>query len=312
MELRQLHYFIAIAEACHFRKAAESLRIAQPALSRQMKSLEDELGVLLFERTSRGALLTKAGRGLFEDAKRIIQDVKLAEERARILAEGHQPVLRIALSDALSAHPVVTEAIRHFRAASPRVDLALQSMTSAQQFAALRQRQIEAGFAFRPPQESPGIAHLDIAQLNLLLAIPASHPLAAAAHPRIAQLRDEPLICVARQINTVPHDKLLRACRKAGFVPRIIQEANSTVILDLVAAGMGIGIISSGVRSRLPAGVVLKSIAHLCPAIAFDLIWRDDDTSIPLMSFVDVTMAAKSHPTGSPHKRAPPARRPPI
>jgi DNA-binding transcriptional LysR family regulator len=288
MELRRLRYFVAVAETGHFGRAAERLSIAQPALSRQIKALESELRVTLFERLPRGIRLSEAGRLFLHEARRIVGEVDAAVDRVRRFSAGCTGSLRVAFSEAVSGHPAVTETIRSFRTALPEVELALQSMVSSQQIDALAAGEIDAGFAYRTPHANPGIARHDIDTLTLLAALPSAHPLAGETTMSLAQLARGPLIFVGRQINPPHYDNVMRAFAQQGLVPHIIQEANSAVIVNLVAAGMGIALISSAMRSRLPVGVILRPVRDLEIATTFGLMWRADNDSPVLQRFIGV------------------------
>ena len=288
MELRRLRYFVAVAEAGHFGRAAERLRIAQPALSRQIGALEKELNVKLFERLPRGVRLSEAGQLFLHEARRIVEEIDAAVERVRRFSEGGTESLRVAFSEAVSGHHVVTETIRRFRTVLPEVRLALQSMVSAQQIDALVSGEIDAGFAYRTPNASPGIVRHDIDTLTLLAALPSSHPLASEPTLSLAQLANGPLIFVGRQINPIHYDNVMRAFAMQRLVPNIIQEADSAVIVNLVAAGMGIALLSSAMQSRLPSGVILKSVSDLQIETTFGLMWRAGNETSILRRFIGV------------------------
>ena len=286
MELRQLRYFVAVAEAGHFRRAAAALNIAQPALSRQIRALEAELRVDLFERLPRGVRLSGAGQAFLQDASRIIDDIEHTADRARRVALGQIGTLRLACSEAASAHAVVTEAIRTFRAAEPKVELNLAHMVSAQQLVALAANRIDAGFVYRSRATNAELAAREVDVVDVVLALPELHPLAAVKRLRLARLKDEPLICVARSINPFFYDSLMAACANGGLIPQVIQEGSTGIVLSLVAAGMGLGIVSSAVRWRVPHGVVLKRVEDLSIPAHLDLVWRRDSTSAVLERFV--------------------------
>ncbi len=312
MELRQLRYFIAVAKSEHFRRAAKSLSIAQPALSRQVKALEDELGVLLFERLARGVRLTEPGRILLHDANRIIDEVEAAGERVKRSARGQVGTLRIAFSEAMSGHDVMTQAIRSFRAAYADVEIILTPMTSQLQVEALRTGRIDAGFQYSRSSGTDGFEHHEMARENLLLALPHTHPLAARKEIRLIDLKEEPLICVAQNINPNFYSAVMAMFVSLKIVPRIVQEASSVVVLSLVAVGMGLGIVSSALRWHVPQGVVLRNVKGLSLPTAVDLVWRKGDLSPALSQFVkNAIQVARSGPPAAPRKNIAPARRRP-
>jgi DNA-binding transcriptional LysR family regulator len=286
MDLRHLQYFIAVAEAESFHRAAETLRIAQPALSRSIRALEEDLDTRLLERRPRGTRLTEAGRVFLADAKRIIRELDSARERIRRMSQGHVGSLRIAFGEGAAGHNALTEAIRGFRLREPDVDLLLSPMTSSLQIEAIRQGQVEAGFVYRTPLDEPEFQRHRIAVEDLLLALPKSHPLASKKRIRLRELRDEPLISMSRSLNPAFYDALMAACIAGGLIPKVLQEASSTIMLCLVQTGMGLGIMSAALRWRLPDGIILRSVEDLSLPSSLDLVWRRDNASPVLQRFV--------------------------
>jgi DNA-binding transcriptional LysR family regulator len=291
MELRHLRYFVAVADAGHFRQAAANLNVTQPNLSRHVQALERELEVELFVRLKRGVRLSSAGQALLEDAKRIIDEADQAAERARRVARGQIGTLRLACSEPASAHPAVTETIRDFRASEPDVELLVQHMVSSHQLFALRSGAIDAGFVFRAPELGDEFDSKEIDVLPSVIALPQSHPLAERASLRLADLAGESLICIARRINPPFYDSLVAACRRAGLAPHIIQETSSGIVLSLVSVGMGIGVISSAMQWRAPRGIALRRVEDLPIRSSLDLVWRRDNDSSVLQRFVSSTAA---------------------
>lgn len=286
MEFRQLKYFVAAAEAQHFRRAAASLRIAQPALSRQIKALEEKIGVALFERSPQGVRLTEAGRSLHIDATRIMNDIAEAAERTRRTARGQRGRLRVAFSEVLSGHPLLTRSISRFRAAAPDVEITLQPMVTTPQIEALRGLQVDAGFLFHRSLDAREFAWHEMSRETSLVAVPRRHPLARRRVLRIEDLIDQPLLCVGEHINPGFYRSVLAAFTAANIIPRIVQQANSLVVLSLVETGMGIGIVSSALRWRITAQLVMRPVEGFLPSTSVDLVWRQADRSAVLRSFV--------------------------
>jgi DNA-binding transcriptional LysR family regulator len=285
MELRQLRYFIGVAESQHFRSAAQSLSVAQPALSRQVKALEDELGVTLFERLPRGVRLTDSGRSFLQDAKRILEELEAAGARARRTARGQVGTLRIAFSEATAGHEVLTRGIRRFRATCPDVELILTPLASAQQSEALHAGRIDVGFQFRLPHANAEFERHQMALEDVFLAVPRKHPLVRRKFIVIADLQDEPLICVAQNINPQFYGAVMSAFFAVKVAPHIVQEASSNIVVSLVAIGMGLGILSSAMRWHLPSDIVLRPVKGLSLPTVIDLVWRKDNASPALSKF---------------------------
>lgn len=293
MELRQLKYFVATAEAQHFRRAAASLRIAQPALSRQIKALELEIGVALFERSPQGVKLTEAGRSLLVDAARIMNDIAEAAERTRRTARGQRGRLRIAFSDVLSGHPLLTRSISRFRAAAPDVEISLLPMVTTPQIEALRALQVDAGFLFHRPLDAREFAWREMSRETAVVAVPRHHPLARRRSLRLQDLRDQPLLCVGEHINPGFYRSVLAAFTAASITPRIVQQAGSLVVLSLVETGMGVGIVSSALRWRISTQLVMRPVEGFLPSTSVDLVWRHADRSPVLRSFIATVTGRK-------------------
>jgi DNA-binding transcriptional LysR family regulator len=293
MEFRQLKYFVATAEAQHFRRAAASLRIAQPALSRQIKALEEEIGVALFERSPQGARLTEAGRSLLTDATQIMNDVREAAERTRRTARGQRGRLRVAFSEVLSGHPVLTRSIRRFRAAAPDVEITLLPMATTPQIEALRAFQIDAGFLFHRHLDAREFAWREMSRETALVAVPRKHPLARRRTVRVQDLIDQPLLCVSEHINPSFYRSVVAAFTAASITPRIVQQANSLVVLSLVETGMGVGIVSSALRWRITSQLVMRPVEEFLPSTSINLVWRKTDHSAVLRSFVATVTTRK-------------------
>ena len=291
MELQRLRYFIAVAELEHFYRAAERLHIAQPALSRQIKLLESELGFDLFERLPRGVRLTEAGRVLLADAKRVTIELERAVERARNVANGETGALRIGFLEIASVHGVLPETVRKYRSKYPSTRLILEPLDSGAQIRRLMEGSIDAGFFYRRASTEASIAHQTVHAEKFMLAVPASHALAKRSKIRCIDLRDEPFIWADRLVNVHFDHVLMSACLKRGLVPRIVQEATSAVhILSLVAVGIGLGLVPASAKWRLQHGTVLKEVEDLNVVFEVDLAWRRDNKSTSLGQFIELTL----------------------
>lgn len=307
MDLRQLRYFVVVAEMQHFRRAAELLHITQPALSRHIKLMEHELGVSLFERLPRGVRLTDSGRVYLRDVKHLVEEFEAAGHRARRTARGDLGTLRIGFSEATAGHDILTRGIHGFRIAHPEVELILVPLTSSDQVEALRLNRIDAGVQFRLGLAEREFHRAELALENVFLALPNSHRLTKQKAIAIADLQDEPLICVAQRINPQFYGAVMAAFFAARIAPRIVQEASSSVVVSLVATGMGLGIISSAMRWHLPAGIALRAVTGLSLIVPLDFVWRKDDASPALTQFrqtlIQVAAATPKVAAGTMRKR---------
>src|SRR5690349_11528417 len=177
MELRHLRYFVAVGEEQHYGRAARRLRVAQPALSRQIHDLEEELGFKLFDRLPRGVKLSAAGKLFLEDARRILREVNEAADRAARVARGLSGTLRVGFTENASWHGVVPDSFRRFREQQPDLELQLQPAASLEQSEAIRSGRLDAGFINFMPKSDTELDQLRVAIQHVELAAPKRHPL---------------------------------------------------------------------------------------------------------------------------------------
>src|ERR1700741_1864215 len=177
MELRHLRYFVAVGEDQHYGRAARRVRVAQPALTRQIQDLEEEIGFKLFDRLPRGVKISAAGKIFLEDVRRILQQVNEATIRAGRVARGQAGTLRVGFTENASWHGVVPDSFRQFRQRQPDAELQLQPAASLEQLDAIRSGRLDAGFANFMPKVDPELDQLAVAVHHLELAVPKRHPL---------------------------------------------------------------------------------------------------------------------------------------
>jgi DNA-binding transcriptional LysR family regulator len=287
MELRHLRYFVAVAEDQHYGRAAQRLRVAQPALSRQIQDLEQEIGFQLFDRLPRGVRLSAAGTAFLEDARSILRQVSAATDRAGRVARGLAGTLRVGFPESASWHGIVPDSFRRFRHEQPDAELQLSPMSSLEQVQALRAGALDAGFVFNFPKSDPDLDQLLVANQHLVLAAPRHHALTKRSRLRLRDLADAEFIWFPRRQSPVYYDRLMQACARGGLSPRIVQEAvDQATILSLVVCGLGVAFVSEATRWRCPRDVVLRPVVDISLAIDFSLVWRKDNPSPLLTGFV--------------------------
>ena len=288
MELRHLRYFVAVGEEQHYGRAARRLRVAQPALSRQIQDLEKELGFKLFERLPRGVKLSTAGRLFLEDARRILQDLSEAAVRADRVARGQSGTLRIGFAENASWRGVVPDSFRRFREQQPDAELQLQPAASLAQLEAIKSGRLDAGFVNFMPKADPDLEQLLVAINHVELAMAKRHPLTKLKKLRLRDLTDTPFIWFPRRQSPAFYDQLMHECYRGGLKsPRIVQEGlNEATILSLVATGLGVGWVLGTARWRCPKSVVIMSVVDLNMPLTLALVWRKDNSSPLLAGFV--------------------------
>jgi DNA-binding transcriptional LysR family regulator len=288
MELRHLRYFVAVGEEQHYGRAARRLRVAQPALSRQIQDLEEELGFKLFERLPRGVKLNAAGALFLEDARRILRELSEASARAGRVAQGLAGTIRIGFTENASWRGVVPESFRRFREQQPDAELQLQPEASLAQLEAIRSGRLDAGFVNFMPKSDPELDQLLVARQHVELAVPKEHPLTKLRKVRLRDLKDAPFVWFPRRANPAFYDQMMLKCYRGGLkTPRIVQEGlNEATILSLVSTGLGVGWVLGTARWRCPESVVVLPVMDLKMPLTLALAWRRDNTSPLLASFI--------------------------
>lgn len=286
MELRQLHYFRAIAEEEHFGRASTRLHIAQPALSRQVRLLEEELGVSLFERLPRGVRLTAAGRVLLRRCQRLSAEIDDIVAETRAAAAGSVGLLRLGFIEVSAWQGIVPETIRAFRTEFPKVELALSAMPTLAQLVALKDKRIDLGYLYNPPDD-PDLASLPLLRHEVVLAVPSHAPYALARELPLEALRGENFIGFRRQVSIRYFDDLAAAFKARGFEPKIVAEMESEPdMLALVNAGAGLAFVNSCQRWRQPAGIRFVRVPELDVGLELALVSRRDNATPALAHFI--------------------------
>jgi len=285
VEIRQLRYFLAVAETRHFGRAAERLHIAQSPLSQAIRQLEAQVGATLFNRTTRRVELTAAGEAFLRDARRILDSVEQARVRARLIDTGSAGLLRVG-STGLAALRQLPMLARIAARELPELVLHFQPdlLTPAQELA-LRENQIDLGL-LRPPLQATDLAFRLISRERLVVAVPAYHRLVGEEPVALIELSDEAFVGYGSR-DSVVDSAVTRACLAAGFSPRRARvAAETTVLLTLVAAGLGVAVLPESVRALRVDGVRFVPVAddiHIDLALA----WRFADTSPALPRLVE-------------------------
>lgn len=290
MELRQFRYFVAVAEELHFGRAAERLHMAQPPLSRQIRALERELGVALFHRTKRKVELTGPGAVFLAEARGAVEQANHAVSAAQLASRAAH--LEVTYTSTAPYAPLFSAVIRKYRKALPAVQLALCEMTTTRQLDALADGQADVSFV-RPPLRSPpkSIVVAPLLREPLVVALHEDHPLAKAEVIVPEALADEPLILAPRGIGL--YDQIVRLCRRAGFEPNVVQEAQQIqAIIALVSAGLGLTLVPASVRSLVAAGVVYRPLAIESDHAELALAHRRDDASAAAQAFITLALEA--------------------
>ena len=303
MDLRRLARFVAVAESLHFGKAAAALSMAQPPLSRAIRSLEEELGVALFERNKKRVLLSDAGRAMLPEARAVLVAAKRLAESARHAADGLRGELALAFVTIVD-YSFLPQLLRRFTTALPGVRVNLHEATTDVQLAWLGQAKVDAGILLGPlvdaassGKATESLVYQRLQAEALVLALPESHPLADAATPvALARFADQAFISFPRQAAPRLHDAITGACSGAGFSQRVVQEAiQMQTIISLVSAGMGVALVPESLTSLQRPGVVYRKLrGRRKAALEIGLAWRRDNASAVLKRFVALAAQSKA------------------
>jgi DNA-binding transcriptional LysR family regulator len=290
LELRQLRYFVTVAEELHFGRAAARLHMTQPPLSQAIAALEETLGAPLFLRNRRQVELTGAGSALLPEARRLLEGAASLPELVRRAAAGESG--RLALSFVTPAdYSVLPPLLRDYSAAYPNVQLVLQEATTDVQVDDLLHERIDAGLII-PPLSDKAQVHLDYLKLleePLVLCAPAGVLPHGGKPVDLKTLRQLPLIIFPRKSAPSLYDAILSCFHEAGLSPEIGQEAiQMQTIVSLVSAGMGLALVPQSVSNLMRPGVEYRALAGPTPLVELGLAWRRDNASPVLRGFLEL------------------------
>jgi len=289
IETRQLRYFQAVAEELHFGRAAARLRIAQPALSRQIQQLEEEIETKLLKRTQRVVELTPAGVIFLERTSRILEEIGRAVTDARRISKGEYGHLVVGFihSSTYGLLPAIVERFQHLY---PDIELELHEMTIAEQHDALSRGLIDIGL-LRPLPAPSGIEVQPIMDDPFLLAVPDKHPLAKVDAVYMKALAAEPMIMFSKRESPLFHLRIGAMCEQAGFSPRIVQHATQIhTVVGLVGAGIGIAVVPGTARNLHTRGVRFLEILDEPEPVHVALGWQRGKDTPAVQSFRQVAL----------------------
>lgn len=302
MELRHLRYLIAVAEEGHITRAAERLGIAQPPLSRLIKTIEQDIKIQLFRRVPRGVELTDAGRTFLDGARATFANLDRTLESTRRTARGEEGQISVAFTSSTAFHPLVPHIIREFRETFPRVSVTLAQGNATELIEHVKSERLDAAFTRLHIVKLETVVFHPLLDEPMVVALPKGHALArpqARAVLPLKALSNETFV-VNRQPGalTAMRDDVIAACRAAGFRPRFEQEApNVIATLPLVAAGIGVAIVPTSLQQMNIRGVAYRRLTGSTQLTAsLSLASRRGDTSAVVRQFVNLARrTAKDH-----------------
>ncbi len=292
MELRHLRYFTTLAEELHYGRAAGRLYIAQPALSKQIASLERELGVKLFDRTRRRVELTPSGALLLPEAQRLVELSTRFTQNARRVRDGLIGTLRLGYTGPV-AESALPQLLRLHHRRYPDMIMSLREATTQVVLDDVRDGVFDAAF-LRVTSTETDLEVLEVRREPAILAVPQDHPFYAREQVRFAELRDQPLVMMTRDVEPQLYDHAIALCAAAGFSPSIVHEADSVqTTLSMVASGLGLAVVTASARLTARAGVNYLPLVEPTPSVTLSLAHRRDHISPALAAFLLSVQAMK-------------------
>ncbi|MEM5367385.1 LysR family transcriptional regulator [Paraburkholderia azotifigens] len=303
-DLRQLRYFVTVAEEKHFGRAAARLSMTQPPLSQAIRALEDTLGVELFARTKRSVELTSVGADLLPEVRRLLAGAEGLRPLAQSLARGEAGVLSLAFVSTAD-YGLLPPLLREFGTRHPRVRLELLEATSDVQIDELVAGRIDAGLVIGPlpPRYASQLSWLPLAREPLVIAMSTEMAARIESNEHAAeewrdaplslrQAGDAPLVVFPRRLAPGFYDIIMDCYGAAGLTPRVGQEAiQMQTIVSLVSAGMGVALVPQSLRNLRRTGVVYRPLREAVPAVVTGLVWRTAEVSPVLAGFIDIVHA---------------------
>jgi LysR family transcriptional regulator, benzoate and cis,cis-muconate-responsive activator of ben and cat genes len=295
MELRHLRYFVTVAELLNFTKAAAKLHVAQPALGRQIRDLEDELGVPLFERNSRFVRLTDAGKAFVPEARAVLQRADVAAKTARAFATGERGEFHLGYAPSLTAE-ILPQALRAFEKRSPRVRVTLHDLSNREMFRAVREGRLDAALTVQSsPNQTRGLAFEKLRAYPACVAVNRAHRLARVKRVHLTQLVNERLIVYSRAEYRDYHEWLTALFGAA--IPPLLENAeeheSGTSLIAAVEAGRGVAIVSTNFSHAAGPRLTLLEIEPSPEPLAVGLAYRPRHLSPVATRFVKAVSALR-------------------
>ena len=288
MELRHLRYFVTVAEALSYTKAAVKLHTSQPSLSRQIKDLEEELGVRLLNRTKQLVTLTEEGRSFLADAKRLLTLAAETIESVRRLHSGEIRALNIGYVSNLF-YDLLPRTLASFRQSFPSVSVNLFDMSCGDQFRALEDGKLDLGFVgLHEPIARRGLEFRTIASYKTVAALPKDNPLAGETTVALKALA--PMFFIGMSEASYPYYRewLTKTCHRADFIPKVLQDVDlERTMIHAISAGLGVALVPEQLKKLPHKNVVFRPIM---PAVATEacVAWKGENLSGALKAYVEI------------------------
>lgn len=297
MELRHLRYFVAVAELENVSRAALTLHVSQPALSRQIRDLEEELGFLLLQRSAKSVSLTEAGRVFLGEARAVLQRAEQAVTAARAAATGRRRELHVGYAPVPTVR-IIPPALRAFHAAQPDVRVKLHDLSSEELLAGLRSGALQLVFLVRPTRAMLRGLHFEaLVRDQMRVAVPPDHPLARRRSVSLAQLAAEPLVAYNRREYPEYHEYLDALFATVKARPRIVEEhADGAGLVTAIEAGEGVALVAQSLACSTGARLKLIPLSPAPPPLVVGAAWKSDGPGADAEHFLRLVRTAAANP----------------
>ena len=287
MEFRQLRYFVAVAKELHFGRAASQLHITQQALSKQIRDLEDKLGVKLLESGHGFCQLTAAGEVFFIEAKRLLFEADEVIKKTRRVVQGEIGQLRIAITGS-ALHGIPPKIIKRFSDSYPDVEILMTEICTEDQVKALHDGKFDLGFLHTPLRDS-SLNLFPISEEDFLIVIPRNHDLSIHKQISFGLLAKESFILHPRHEGPILYEQIINLCQEAGFTPKIVHEAlTNQARIGLVSAGIGVTFVPNSVQNLMSENVVYRNLKESSLKLQLAAAWKIDNDSPILQRFISL------------------------
>jgi DNA-binding transcriptional LysR family regulator len=295
MEFRHIRSFLSVAETLHFGRSARLLNLSQPALSLQVKALEDELGIQLLSRNRQGTVLTAAGQAFREDAAVALEKLEFAKRKAQWASAGKLGHIRIGFIST-AGFEIVPNLMRRFRKSYPDVEFSIRNILTGTQLEMIDDGLLDVGFLRLPIENRKEIEVTTVHREPFVAILPSWHSLSAKKEIRLRELKGNPFVMYTREYAPGFHDLLTGILSDAEVVPKVVQTAGEMpTLISLVDAGVGVSIVPTSVAKRIVSKVVVCSITDRLPESEIGLAFARQNNAPLIRRFCDFARASLNH-----------------
>jgi DNA-binding transcriptional LysR family regulator len=295
MEFRNVRSFLSVAETLHFGRSARILNLSQPALSLQVKALEDELGIQLLSRNRQGTVLTEAGQAFREEAAVALEKLEFSKRKAQWASAGKLGRVRIGFIST-AGFEILPNLMQRFRKSYPDVEFSIRNIVTGAQLEMIDDGLLDVGFLRLPIENRKGIEVTTIHRESFVAILPSWHSLFAKKEIHLRELKGNPFVMYAREYAPGFHDLLNGILSNAGAIPKVVQTAGEMpTLISLVDAGVGVSIVPASVAKRIVSRVAVCSIADRMPESEIGLAFARQNTAAVVRRFCDFARTALEH-----------------